>query len=139
MAKEVVIRIPPRTKIITTHLSPEFIAAMPANYQSILHDWASAKFYLRKEAGLWKFDIDRSMHVVVRLRLQNQAPDPTAIRKIMMDNARSYDQITAAIGAGQFDTIDEVADALRAAATKVGQSYGIMSMQTHVVPAVRAD
>jgi RNA polymerase sigma factor (sigma-70 family) len=126
------------TATIALNIPPQVITSAPASYQPMLRAWSNATLYLRKQGDQWKFDIDRSMRVEIRVRLDGKVAGPDVEVQIMLDNARSYDQIISAIRAGQYASPGDVANALEQAASTVGGKYRIVTMQSNVLPASAA-
>jgi RNA polymerase sigma factor (sigma-70 family) len=124
------------TATMTTSIPSWVIAMAPANYQTHIRDWSGKTLYFQKQAGQWKFDIDRSMRVECMFMDNNHHPfNSEAKTAIFLEGARVTEQVASAVVNGQITSSDGATDAIDTARSRMMQDFGISSGEFNILPA----
>jgi len=130
------VQIDGNTATITIEIPDDVIATAPPTLAPSLRAWAHSQLYLQKQSDQWKFDIDRSMRVDLKVRLKSSKPVDRAMKiGILMDLARGYEQVASAIEAGQLTRPAAASRAVDMAEAQVSAKHAVASIQLNVVPA----
>ena len=120
----------------TVRIPAQLIGMAPENYRDILSAWASARLHVERREGKWKFDIDRSMRVALKVQIHGKTTtDPSAVAPIFQAVALSYDRVTKAILENRYSSESAAEDAVKSAVAKVRRKYGLESQQMMILPA----
>jgi hypothetical protein len=120
---------------ITTAVPPWLISMAPSDFQPRLRDWQDKPLYFHKQAGHWKFDIDRSMRIDARILDRNNQPlNAAAILAIFKETAQATEQIAGEVADGKITTAQAAAAALDAAVARISMNHDVSSSQFNVMP-----
>jgi len=122
------------TAELSATVPPEMIELLPRNAQKIVQIWSGAPIRMKKIGSQWRFDVDRSMKVLLtgKKAANVTAEDETAA---FTDGARVLDGLAGDIRDGKVETLGAARAMVRQDIQQVMARHGLAGTQTTVVPA----
>ena len=125
------------TAVSSAQVPPGIANMLPPGVRPIVLEWSGAPIRFQRQGGLWKFDIDRTMRVVVKCQYEipPQGDEGQQNAAILEELTASIDQTTSDINTGQLPTLAEAVEAHRNALHQLGrENNGLRSFSTTIVP-----
>src|SRR5262249_40865179 len=92
------------TAELTATVPEEALAMLPKGAQEVVKIWSGAPIRFKKVGTEWRFDIDRSMKVVLQRQGGGKVDEQLEIAAFEA-SAKTLDGLTAEIHAGSIDTV----------------------------------
>jgi RNA polymerase sigma factor (sigma-70 family) len=123
---------------ISVQIPPPLLQSMPADMQQMLLTWSGKRLYFELRDGAWLFDLNRSMHFVMKVVKQRNGTlvraDNAMIISFMQDDMNACDWVRGQIEQGQLQSLSDVRAALHEKQNALMAKYGVFGWQTFDAP-----